>query len=243
MEDNMDGILADRKFASAILGESPIVIALMNTKGKFIYVNSMAQKFWEYTEDELLKKYWQDLTHPEDLRSDLDMHQQLLDGEFEVPYYSMCKRYITKSGRMVWGSVTVHLLKGTAEPIYFLSQVVPLDVMHHMNNNFFEKLTESRSRTKTSSEKVKAKDKDKEPIQILGFKIPELNKMFLVGIISILASVIVFMSDFKYNQKRIGDVEKKIEDMNAKFDASIDKLTKLIEANMKQTRVPQNNQP
>jgi PAS domain S-box-containing protein len=234
-------VLSNENFINAVWSESPIVIALMNENGRFIYVNSMAQRFWEYTEDELLRKRWQDLTHPEDLMSDLEMHKQLKDGEFEVPYYSMCKRYITKSGRLVWGSVTVHLLKdGDGNFLYFLSQVVPLDVLHHMNNNFFEKLAErNNSKTKTSNEKTTSDKAISEKNQIKDitspwFKfIPEMSKGLILGIFTLLTAIIVFLADFKYNQKRIDDVEKKIENMNVKLDTSIDKMTKLLEANLK----------
>ena len=64
-----------------------------------------------YSEDELLKLTFQDITHPDDLNTDLSLLQQLIDGE--IDRYQLEKRYITKAGSIVW----IHLIvtKGRCE--------------------------------------------------------------------------------------------------------------------------------
>ena len=64
-----------------------------------------------YSEDELLKLTFQDITHPDDLNTDLSLLQQLIDSE--IDRYQLEKRYITKAGSIVW----IHLIvtKGRCE--------------------------------------------------------------------------------------------------------------------------------
>ena len=57
-----------------------------------------------YSEDELIKLTFQDITHPDDLNTDLSLLQQLIDGE--IDRYQLEKRYITKAGSIVW----IHLI-------------------------------------------------------------------------------------------------------------------------------------
>ena len=64
-----------------------------------------------YSEDELIKLTFQDITHPDDLNTDLSLLQQLIDSE--IDRYQLEKRYITKAGSIVW----IHLIvtKGRCE--------------------------------------------------------------------------------------------------------------------------------
>ena len=64
-----------------------------------------------YSEDELIKLTFQDITHPDDLNTVLSLLQQLIDGE--IDRYQLEKRYITKAGSIVW----IHLIvtKGRCE--------------------------------------------------------------------------------------------------------------------------------
>jgi PAS domain S-box-containing protein len=223
--------LSDRDCADIVWHDSPIVIAIMDDSGQFIYVNAMAQKFWEYTEDELLQKKWQLLTHPDDMASDLAMHMQLRNGDFESGSYSMCKRYLTKTGRIVWGSITVHLLRDkNGNRLYFLSQVVPLDAMHHTNNKLYDALEEQNNRRKTATEKYSTKA----PVGYL--TVLDKYRWVVIGVVAILSSVIIFMADLKYNQKRIDDVESKIEELNHKMENYMGEMTKMMKESLQQQK-------
>src|SRR5581483_11753325 len=71
--------------------------------------------------EELLQRTFQDLTYPEDLQADLQNVNRVLAGETQT--YSMEKRYIHKSGALVWSHLTVALANGPSEPTYFVSVV------------------------------------------------------------------------------------------------------------------------
>lgn len=85
---------------SASFHYSAIGKALVSKEGRFILVNRSLCKLLGYTSEELLKKSFQEITHPDDLFTDLDFAKQLL--EKKIDSYSMEKRYFTKDGATIW---------------------------------------------------------------------------------------------------------------------------------------------
>jgi PAS domain S-box-containing protein len=101
---------------------SPIGMILVSTDGKFLKANKSLCDMLEYTATELLEKTFQEITHPDDLKADLDLLQKTLNGE--INSYKMEKRYFTKSGSIIWIFLHVSLvLNQNNEPLYFVSQV------------------------------------------------------------------------------------------------------------------------
>jgi PAS domain S-box-containing protein len=95
---------------------------LVSIDGKWLKVNSNVCKILGYSEEELLKKTFQDITHPDDLDLDLKLVKQLLNGEIET--YTMEKRYFHKDGQIVWVFLAVSLVKDIhGVPIHFISQL------------------------------------------------------------------------------------------------------------------------
>ena len=69
-----------------------------------------------------MRKTFQDITHPDDLEADLALVHQMLTKEIRT--YRREKRYIHKSGRIVWISLSVSLIwKDEDNPLYFISQI------------------------------------------------------------------------------------------------------------------------
>ena len=73
--------------------------------GRWLRVNRRLCEIVGYSEQELLKRTFQEMTHPEDLPADLALTQKILDGELDT--FSMDKRYIRKDGSLVWVNLTV----------------------------------------------------------------------------------------------------------------------------------------
>ncbi len=113
--------LSETQFRNAF-EHSAIGIALVSPEGRWLEVNRRVSAFLGYTEDELMRKTFQDLTHPEDLDSDLEFVQRMLAGEIET--YQMEKRYFHKDGRIVWGLLAVSLVwDDQGAPLHFISQI------------------------------------------------------------------------------------------------------------------------
>lgn len=68
--------------------------------GRFLLVNPACSAITGYSREELLKKTWRDITHPDDLEADLSEARRALAGE--IPSYRLEKRYVRKDGSSVW---------------------------------------------------------------------------------------------------------------------------------------------
>jgi len=73
--------------------------------GRWLRVNHKLCEIVGYSEHELLKFTFQEMTHPDDLPSDLALTEKMLSGELDT--FSMEKRYIRKDGSPVWVNLTV----------------------------------------------------------------------------------------------------------------------------------------
>ena len=73
-------------------------------------------------EAELLARTFQDITHPEDLESDLDNVRRIIAGE--IRSYQMEKRYVHAGGHLVTVLLNVSLVRDAqGQPRYFISQI------------------------------------------------------------------------------------------------------------------------
>lgn len=115
---------SEQKFLSAFEYAS-IGIALLSPEGNWLKVNQAVCNIFGYTEEELLTKTFQDITHPEDLERDLELVGKLLDGEIQT--YNLEKRYIHRNGNIVWGLLSVSLVRSSDDnPEFFISQIVDI---------------------------------------------------------------------------------------------------------------------
>ena len=105
-----------------IFEQAAVGIALVTPDGRFLRLNEKFSDITGYSEDEMLERTFQDITHPDDLDSDLAYIRQLLAGEIDS--YAMEKRYFRRDGEIVWVNLTVSLQRQTTgEPDYFISVV------------------------------------------------------------------------------------------------------------------------
>lgn len=101
---------------------SAIGMALVGLDGHWLKVNDALCKIVGFSEKELLSKTFQDITHPDDLQTDLGFVKQLLEGE--IDHYQMEKRYIHNDGHIVWIRLSVSLIRDAQNnALYFVSQI------------------------------------------------------------------------------------------------------------------------
>ena len=111
----------EREFR-AFFDLAAVGIAQVSLEGRWMRVNQKLCDIVGYSYEELTTKTFQDITHPEDLETDLGYVQQLLNREINT--YSLEKRYFHKDGSLVWIHLTVALVRGdTGQPRYFISVV------------------------------------------------------------------------------------------------------------------------
>ncbi len=97
-------------------------IAHVAPDGRWLRVNQKLCDIIGYAHGDVLTRTFQDITHPDDLDSDLTHVQQVLAGDIET--YSMEKRYLRQSGAIVWVNLTVSLVRhDDGSPNYFIKVI------------------------------------------------------------------------------------------------------------------------
>lgn len=101
---------------------SGIGIALVSPEGTFVKVNEALCEILGYSMNELLNLDFQNITHPDDLDTDLSFVKKVLSGE--INNYNLEKRYKRKNGQYIWANLTVALVRNANDkPMYFISQI------------------------------------------------------------------------------------------------------------------------
>lgn len=80
-------------------------MAITSPEKGWLQVNNELCRMLGYSREELSGVTWTELTHPEDLRADLDQFERLLAGAIDE--YSMEKRFIRKDGAVIWTELSV----------------------------------------------------------------------------------------------------------------------------------------
>jgi PAS domain S-box-containing protein len=102
--------------------QAAIGVANISTEGRFLMVNQKLCDIVGYSREELLGGMsFQDITHPEDLEANIEQFQKALDDG--LPHFSIEKRYVHKSGRPVWVSLTASLVHDPGGPPYLINVI------------------------------------------------------------------------------------------------------------------------
>jgi two-component system sensor histidine kinase/response regulator len=96
----------------AIFEYAPVGINYLDLSNMSRRINQRWCDILGYTQEELLRISFHELTHPEDRDLDEEYITQLLGDE--IPSYSVEKRYIRKDGSLVWVNLTVSLVRDFA---------------------------------------------------------------------------------------------------------------------------------
>lgn len=101
---------------------APIGMALVGTNGQFLEVNRTFSELLGYSAEELMRRRFQDVTHPEDVELDEGLARKLLVGE--IPRYQLEKRYIRKDGAIVDVLLHASLVRNArGRPVHYIAQV------------------------------------------------------------------------------------------------------------------------
>src|SRR5579864_3467860 len=98
-----------------VFNASPIGIAVENLEGQPLFVNPSFCSFLGFSEEELRNKHCVDFSPREDAEKDCALFQQLRAGS--IDHYQLEKRYFRRDGSLVWGSLSISLLKSSPSPL------------------------------------------------------------------------------------------------------------------------------
>lgn len=106
----------------ATFDQAAVGMAHVSLEGNWLNVNDKICEIIGYPREVLCKRTFQEITYPPDLNSDLVYLEQLIAGS--IPSYSMEKRYVRKDGSLIWGNLTVALVRtAQGSPDYFVSVI------------------------------------------------------------------------------------------------------------------------
>jgi diguanylate cyclase (GGDEF)-like protein/PAS domain S-box-containing protein len=112
---------AEERFRRAF-DDAPIGMGLVAPDGRWLRVNRRLTEITGYNEAQLLERSFQDITHPDDLESDVAEAKRLLAGE--IRSYQLEKRYLHADGHEVWAMLSVSLVRDEdGAPLHFVSQI------------------------------------------------------------------------------------------------------------------------
>ncbi len=131
--------------------EAPIAAALLDPRGVFQRANAAACRFLGYTADELCRLTFADITHPDDLATSRAAVDRLLAGT--APSFDLEKRYRRKDGSIVWGRVSVALLRDEEGRPLYLAPIIQ-DITARKQTE--EQLRESELRYRTLADSGQA---------------------------------------------------------------------------------------
>jgi PAS domain S-box-containing protein len=105
----------DTQLFNDVFNASPIGIAVENLEGQPLFVNPAFCSFLGFSEEELRNKRCVDFSPHEDAEEDWALFQQLKADS--IDHYQLEKRYFRKDGSLVWGRLSVSLLKSSPSPL------------------------------------------------------------------------------------------------------------------------------
>ncbi len=115
MEEALHTLTPDAQLFRDVFNASPIGIAVENLEGQPLFVNLAFCSMLGFSEEELRSKHCVDFSPPEDAERDWALFQQLRAGS--IDHYQLEKRYFRRDGSLVWGSLSISLLKSRPSPL------------------------------------------------------------------------------------------------------------------------------
>ncbi len=105
-----------------VFEQAPIGMALLTPDGRWVRVNQALLKITGYSSDELLRKTFHEITHPDDLALDAEHMRRLLLGE--IRDYQMEKRYHHAQGHVISAMLSVSLVRDLqGRPLHLVAQI------------------------------------------------------------------------------------------------------------------------
>lgn len=104
---------------------SPVAMSITRTDGRLIRANKAFCDFLGFPEEKLLSLQPSDFTHAEDLKKDQPLLASL--QAHEASKYQLERRYLRADGQIVWGLVSVAIVRDSESNIsHYMTQVVEI---------------------------------------------------------------------------------------------------------------------
>ena len=102
--------------------QGPLGIAIVGLDYRFVAANGALCAMVGYSEEELTKLTFVDITHPDDIEEDVGSADKLLRGEIQS--YKVEKRYLRKNDEVIWIHLTASIVRDDqGKALYYLSMI------------------------------------------------------------------------------------------------------------------------
>ena len=110
-----------QRYFDVAFDEAPIGMALFNSDGEYMRVNSSLCRLLGRSEQELIGLRDQELTHPDDRQADLDAAWEILEGRLST--HECEKRFVRPDGSIAWVLASLTFLRDDAgRPLSWVGQ-------------------------------------------------------------------------------------------------------------------------
>ena len=122
-KENEQALRESEERYRATFDKAAVGVAHTHIDGRWLQVNDRLCEILGYSRAELLQMSFPEMTHPDDLSTDLDGVRRLVAGEIDG--YRMEKRYFRKDGMIVWVNLSVSLVRqpSDGDPAYFIAMI------------------------------------------------------------------------------------------------------------------------
>jgi diguanylate cyclase (GGDEF)-like protein/PAS domain S-box-containing protein len=123
---------SETRFKSAFYSAA-IGMALVKKDHRISQVNKALCNMLGYSQKEIIGTLFKDLTFVDDIYMSEEQHNKLVKGE--LSHYQLEKRYLDKSGNIIWGLLNVSSVRDiNNEFLYAIAQIQDITEAHHLSD-------------------------------------------------------------------------------------------------------------
>jgi PAS domain S-box-containing protein len=138
---------------------APIGIATSDSKNSFLSANEAFCEILGFSENELKKLTFKDITHPADAKQSFALMEELNSGR--LPFFSQEKRYIRKDGTIITGKITVGAIRDKeGKPALHIVELEDITEQKHEKEALKDSEAKLRCIVENSSDQIFMLDKN-----------------------------------------------------------------------------------
>ncbi|WP_370574715.1 PAS domain S-box protein [Methanomethylovorans sp.] len=147
LKDTEKALKTSEKLFKTLFEQAAVGVSQVSPDGHFLKVNTRLSTILGYSTNELVRKNFRDITHPEDLHLDEKYISLVLAGEIDS--FEVEKRFIHKNGHHIWAKLYSKVIKDENGSILYAIGVIA-DITEQ--KKYEEAIKESQERLSLSME-------------------------------------------------------------------------------------------